>query len=247
MYVLNALARLSCPLHLLLAALTYVLGAGVARYLGSPTRLHVVLLGLLGILLTQASMGLLAAVFRPAREPMVADESDEQRRSVRNAALYASIAALCATAVTALVMQRSDGLSISTLFCMVLSLVVILAYAVPPVRATDRGFGELLLAVQIAYLFPSIGFLLQAGSYHRLLNACIVALTPLLLATVVALEFPSYASDLKQERTTLLTRIGWLNALRAHHALMVSAYLLMAFAAVSGFSVELFLPAFLTI
>jgi 1,4-dihydroxy-2-naphthoate octaprenyltransferase len=247
MYVLNALARLSRPLHLLLAALTYVLGAGVARYLGVPIRLHVALLGLMGSLLTQASMGLLAAVFRPAREPMVADESDDQRRTVRNAALYASIAALCATAVAALVMQRSDGLSISTLFCMVLSLVVILLYAVPPVRANDRGFGELLLAVQIAYLFPSIGFLVQAGSYHRLLNACIVALTLLLLATLVALEFPSYASDLKQERTTLLTRIGWLNALRAHHALLVSAYLLMAFAAVSGFSVELFLPAFLTI
>src|SRR4030042_1531412 len=93
MYVLNALARLSRPLHLLLAALTYVLGAGVARYLGFPTRLHAVLLGLLGILLTQASMGLLQGVFRSTRERMVADERDEQRRSVRTAALYASIPA----------------------------------------------------------------------------------------------------------------------------------------------------------
>ena len=247
MYVLSAVARLSRPLHILLAALTYVLGAGIARYLGIPTRLPVLLLGLIGAVLSQASMGLLAAVFQPAARDFVEDESPEQRRIVRNAALYSSIAALCAIAVAAFVIHGSDGLSTSTLFCMVLSLAVTLLFAVPPARFTDRGFGELLLATQIAYLIPSIGFLLQAGSYHRLLNACVIPLTVLLLATLVALEFPSYATDLKRERTTLLTTIGWANALRTHHALLISAYLLLALPAFSGFAFELFLPAFLSI
>ncbi|MFH1184409.1 MAG: hypothetical protein V1755_05130 [Chloroflexota bacterium] len=247
MHVLSALTRLSRPLHFLLAALTYALGAGIARYLGTPTQMNVLVLGLMGVVLAQTSMGLLAVVFRSPLDPLLANETREQRRIVRNAALYTSVAALSAAGALGIIIHRAGGLSASAMLCLGLSLLVIVLFAVPPVRAMDRGFGEMLLAVQIAYLAPSIGFLLQAGSYHRLLNACIVALTFLLVATLVALEFPSYAEDLKHERFTLLTRLGWDNALRVHNMLIAAAYLLLALAAVSGFSFALLSPAFLTI
>ena len=247
MFMLRALARHSRPLLLLLVALTYTLGAGIARYLGTASKLNVMLLGLGGMVLAQTSMGLLAAVFRPVAEPLVENETPEQRRIVRSAALYTSFAALSAIGFVGFVIYRTDGLSTSALLCLGFSLLVILLFAVPPARVVDKGFGELLLAVQIAYLAPSIGFLLQAGSLHRLLNACTAALTLLLVATLVALDFPSYADDLKYERSTLLTRIGWENALRLHHVLVAAAYVLLASSALLGFSFKLFSPAFLTL
>lgn len=247
MHVIRALARLSRPLHLLFAALTYALGAGIARYLGTPTQMTVLALGMMGVVLAQASMGLLGAVFRSPLAPLLENETREQRGMVRSGALYASVGALSAMGVMGMIMHRVGSLSVSSILCLGLSLLVILLFAVPPVRAMDRGFEELLLAIQIAYLVPSIGFLLQAGSYHRLLNACIVALTFLLFATLVALEFPTYADDLEHERLTLLTRVGWENALRVHHVLVAAAYLLLALTAVSGFSFALLSPAFLTI
>jgi 1,4-dihydroxy-2-naphthoate octaprenyltransferase len=67
-----------------------------------------------------------------------------------------------------------------------------------------------------------------------------------LAASLVALEFPAYAEDLRTARPTLLTRLGWENALRIHHLLVVSAYLVLALATLLGYSFELFLPAFLT-
>lgn len=247
MFVPASLLRLSRPLHLFLIALTYSLGAGVARYLGTPTKADVLMLGLAGAVLAQASMGLLAAVFQPAAEALTGTESPEQRRTVRNAALYISVAALTALASIAFVIHMTDGLSASELVTMGLSLLVIVVFAVPPVRAVDRGFGELLLAVQIAYLGSSIGFLLQAGSYHRLLSVCSVAITLLLLATLVALEFPSFGEDLRLGRSTLLTRASWEFGLRAHQVLIAAAYLLLALPAILGFAFRLFAPAFLTI
>ena len=49
-----------------------------------------------------------------------------------------------------------------TFYFLLLSLLLVLAYAIPPIRLLDRGFGELALAVHLAYVIPSIGFLLQA-------------------------------------------------------------------------------------
>jgi 1,4-dihydroxy-2-naphthoate octaprenyltransferase len=114
-------------------------------------------------------------------------------------------------------------------------------------RFFDRGYGEVLLAIQLGFLVPSIAFLIQDGSFHRLLNATIVPLTLLSLATILALDFPSYSEDLKYARQTLLVRIGWERAVPLHHGLVVAAYILFASTPLLGFSLGLMWPAFLTI
>jgi 1,4-dihydroxy-2-naphthoate octaprenyltransferase len=126
-------------------------------------------------------------------------------------------------------------------------LLVIVAYSVPPLRLVDKGYGEALLAVQLGFLVPSISFLLQDGAYHRLLNVTIVPLTILSLAMILTLDFPSYSSDLKYARQTLLVRIGWERAVPLHHGLVVAAYVLFASTPLLGYSLSLLWPAFLTI
>ena len=77
---LITILRLSRPLYLLLTALTYILGAGIARYLGKPQAPATFWLGLVGVLLAQLSMNLLAEVFRPTNEPIVPNETPADRR-----------------------------------------------------------------------------------------------------------------------------------------------------------------------
>jgi len=86
--------KLTRPLNLLLAALTYVLGASIPAYLGKPFQSLAFLLGLAGILFAQLSMSLLAEVFRPHNEPLIENETPKQKEMFRNNALYISIAAL---------------------------------------------------------------------------------------------------------------------------------------------------------
>ncbi len=64
MYLIRQLGRLSKPLNLLLMALSYFLGTGIARYLGVSAKPQAFWLGLLGVLLAQMTMGLLAGVFQ---------------------------------------------------------------------------------------------------------------------------------------------------------------------------------------
>jgi 1,4-dihydroxy-2-naphthoate octaprenyltransferase len=237
--------RLSRPLHLLLAALTYTLGASIPAYLGKPFQPLAFSLGLAGVLLAQLSMSLLAEVFRPHNEPLVEDETPKQKETLRNNALYISIAVLSSNAFIVFVLYINKVLVLPTFYFLLLSLLLALAYAIPPIRLLNRGFGELTLAVHLAYVIPSIGFLLQARENHRLLAVIIIPLTALALAYFLIINFISFPSDEKYQRATLLRRLTWEHAVPLHHSLIVFAYMIFVIAPLLGFSI--LWPAFLTL
>ena len=239
------LLRLSRPLHLLLAALTYFFGASIANYLGKPFRADSFWLGLLAVLLAQTSMNLLAEVFRPANEPIIEDESPRNRLILRNNALYISIAALTANAVIAFLLYNNDRLTFSSFFFLLLSLLIILVYSLPPFRFINRGFGEFLLAAHLSYVFPSIAYILQSGETHRFL-VLTIPLVFLAFAYFIVIDFPSFASDRKYERVTFLTRLGWERAVPAHHLFVLLAYLFFLVSPIFDLSLSLLWPAFLT-
>jgi 1,4-dihydroxy-2-naphthoate octaprenyltransferase len=239
------LLKLTRPLNLLLAALTYTLGASIPAYLGMPFQSLTFSLGLGCVLLAQLSMSLLAEVFRPHNEPLVEDETPQQKETLRNNMLYISIAAIASIAFIVFILYTNKSLTLPTFYFLLLSLLLALAYAIPPFRFLNRGFGELALAVQLAYVIPSIGFLLQAQETQRLLAVIIIPLTALALAYFLILNFVSFPSDEKYQRTTLLRRLTWERAVPLHHSLLVFAYLIFAIAPVLGFSI--LWPAFLTL
>ena len=242
---MTSFLKLTRPLHILLVALTYTLGASIPGYLGKSFQPLAFSLGLAGVIFTQIGMSLLAEVFRPHNEPLIEDETPKQKETLRNNALYISYAALAASAFIVFILYVEHFLSLSAFYFLLLSLILVIAYAIPPVRLLNRGFGELTLAVQVAYVVPSIGFLLQARENHRLLVFIIIPLTALALAYFLIINFTSFPSDQKYERDTLLLRLGWERAVPLHHSLIVFAYLVFAIAPLIGFSI--FWSAFLTL
>lgn len=241
------LLRLSRPLNVLFSVLTYILGAGIARYLGISQDPVVFWLGLGGITLAQFSMGLLSEALRPVDQPSENDEHRAERVNLRNAALIVSISALAAVAVIAILLGQEGALSAVGVLFLGLSLFAILAYAVPPLRLVDAGFGEFTLAVHIAMIAPAIGFVLQQGEYHRLVAIISFPLTLLALAYFLILDFPTFAIDEKFDRRTLLRSMGWQRAVPLHHILIVGAYVLLASALLFGLAWGLVWPAFLSL
>ena len=242
---MTAFLKLVRPLHLLLAALTYLLGASIPADLGKPFNDLAFWLGLAGVLLAQLTMSLLAEVFRPHNEPLLENETPKQKETLRNSALYVSIAALTVTAFIAYLLYINQALVLSSFILLISSFILILLYALPPFRFLDRGFGELTLAAHVAYVIPSIGFLLQAKENHRLLIVIVIPLTALALAYFLILNFISFPSDQKYQRATLLRFLTWERAVPLHHSLIVLAYLIFALAPILGFSI--LWPAFLTL
>jgi 1,4-dihydroxy-2-naphthoate octaprenyltransferase len=240
------LLRLSRPLHFLLATLTYVLGASIANYLGKPFRVDAFWLGLIAVFFAQASMNLLTEVFRPGNEPIIEGETRRGRLLLRNNALYISIAALAANAVIAFLLYNNRHLSFPAFFFLLLSLVLILVYSIPPFRFINRGFGEFILAAHLAYVIPSIAYILQSDETHRFLLIT-VPLIFLAFAYFIVVAFPSFASDSKYNRSTLLTRLGWERAVPLHHLFVLLAYLFFLASPSFGLSLYLLWPAFLTL
>jgi 1,4-dihydroxy-2-naphthoate octaprenyltransferase len=216
----------------------------IANYLGKSFHFDAFWLGLVGALLAQMSMSLLSEVFRLDAEPLTENETRRDRAIVRNNALYISVSAITVDAVIAIMLYRNLTLSPASFSFLLLSLVLLLVYALPPFR--NRGFGEFILAVQLGYIFPSIGYLLQANETHRFL-VLLLPLTLLAFAYFIVLDFPTFASDQKYNRTTMLTRLGWERVVPLHHIFVFFAYVFFAVSPAVGISLSLIWPAFLTL
>lgn len=238
--------KLIRPLHLLLAALTYSLGASIADYLGETFHAGPFWLGLVGVLLAQLSMSLLPEIFRLDAEPLAENETRSERQTLHNNLLYISIASLTSLALIFYSLFARDQLPISSFFFLLLSLAIILIYSIPPFRLINRGFGELLLAVHLTYIFPSIAFVLQSGDLHRFL-AITIPLTFLAFAYFIIMNFQSFAQDQKFRRVTFLTRLGWERTVPLHHIFVIFAYIFFLAMPAFGLTLSLLWPAFLTL
>ncbi len=239
--------KLTRPLHLLLASLTYILGASIPAYLGKPFQPAVFVLGFACILLAQISMGFLREVFRPHNEPIIEGETPLQQETLRANLLYISIGMIATTAVIAFIIHLNFTLALPSLLFILSSIVLVLLLSLPPFHLVNRGFGELILAAHMAYVIPSIGFSLQVGESHRLLTFLIIPLTALALAYFLVVNFVTFLDDQKYERGTLLCRLTWERAEPLHHSLVIFSFVAFASAPMFGFSFNLIWPAFLTL
>jgi len=249
--------RLSRPLFLFGGLVNYALGVGIARYLGIPINWNVVICGQLWVSALQLSVHYLNEYFDNPMDALnynrtpftggsgVLGEGEGKLRP--QVALLAAACTLTAVALATFVLARFGALNATVATVMVLGFVGAFFYSVPPVRLSSSGYGELTTAIIIANLVPAFGFSLQTGELHRLLAMSTFPLTALTLASMLSLEFPDYASDLKTQKRTLFVRLGWQNAIRLHHILVLSAYALFGAALYLGLPPAIGLPPLLTL
>lgn len=228
-------ARLSWLLYLLVSLMLYTLGTGIARYLGAQTHAGVYLLGLLWVF----SMVLFTSFAHRYFDLRAAAEN--LGREVfnflpwRSAMLLGVLLSATLAASAALMLIQLGVLSQSAWMLMLLIVLGACLYALPPARAADSGYGELLLSVLLGAGAPAVSFMLLFRGYHPYLAMVGFPLTALHLSMLIALSFPTYASQQKYGRKTLLVRMGWENGMMAHNLLILSAFLLIVLSAVFNF------------
>ena len=249
--------RLSRPWFLFGGALNYFLGLGILRYLGFPIDWGVALLGQVWVTSLQLSTHYLNEYFdypsdsaNRHRTPFtggsgVLGTGPGQLRP--RVALVAAFCALTAVALATFVLGRLGALNSLVLTLMALVVAGAIFYSVPPVRLATSGYGELTTAILLANLVPALAFTLQYSELHRLLALSTFPITALTLASMISLEFPDYASDLKHGKRTLLVRLGWRTAIWVHHLLIASGYLLFVASFAAGLPGSLAWPPLLTL
>ena len=247
MFNFRRIFRNSRPLQLLLGALTYTLGAGISHYLGKTINLVGYGLALLAVVSLQAASAWLTEQFRLPLTPLAAGETISEREHYRVALLQSSYAAMTLSGAIVISLFVAGRLNVPSAVLFIVIILFLIAYALPPMRLAEMGYGELILAVYLGTLLPSLAFLLESGEFHRLLTFATFPLTLLALAYFLVNDFPTYATDQKLGRHSLLTRLTWQRAIPIHHLLLLAAFLLLAAAPSFGFPWALVWPVLVVI
>ncbi len=244
---MKIIIRLISPLSLFLTILAYMLGAGMAHYLGLLNDSLSLYLGLAWVLLVQSAAYLLAEYHRPAAQPYRDDETPRQRIDFRTLLLQVSAALLVLAGGVTVLMAAIGYVRASAALYLALIFLSMMGYAVPPFMLFRRGYGELVLAFHTSAFVPGLAYVLQAGEFHRILIAFTFPLTMLGMAFWLALNFQSFASDHKYGRNTFLIRLTWQRAVPLHHVSILVGYILFAAAPLMGFPWAVVWPIFLTV
>jgi 1,4-dihydroxy-2-naphthoate octaprenyltransferase len=260
--LIRALLRAARPWSLAAGVLMYALGGGIASYLGIFINWPMYWIGQAAVTLMQLSCFFLTEYFDHTDQPPFqgpaprrpqppendpANPESAEFRPPRVIFLQAAAATLTIGAVMTVLMFANDKLTPLVLLFIGLTFVLAILYAVPPFRLAYSGYGELILAIMTANLFPALAFLLQAGELHRLLAMLTFPLTLLYLAAALAISLRQYAEDVRRDRKTLLTRLGWQRGMSLHNVLIGAAYVTLAVAAVVGLPWRLVYPPLLAL
>jgi len=202
---------------------------------------------MLTILVIEAATFWLVEFFRLAMIPLEKNETPRLRDSIR-AGLFQSAMALL-TVAGAIIATLLLTKLLSFLGGILIGLIILffIAYAVPPLRLSEVGYGELILAIELGTFFPAFAFILQYKEFNRLLTFATFPITLLALVYFLVNDFPTFASDIKNSRNTLLTRLTWQRAIPIHHLLVLSVFLFFALAPLMGFPWGLIWPVFLAL
>ena len=245
---MSILIHYARPWSLFAGIILYALGGGIVHYLGFAINWPVYFLGQAIVTLLQISSYYLKAYYDLLDQPLKRrrlkvdpeEEEDVPVEVPRPVVLQIAITTLSVGAVVTVLLLAQGVFNLPTLIIMGMAFFVSFFYSVPPLRLVYTGYGELIQAFLITSLVPTLAFLFQTGDFHRLLVMLTFPLTMLYLAMTLALSLPSYIEQMRQNRDTLMMRLGWQRGMCMHNLLIFIAYLLLGMAALFN------LPWFLT-
>ncbi len=244
--------QLSRPLYILSAVLLYLLGIALNHYLSGSINWSMFSLGFVWIIFILLGSQFLAEYFYPGgfsddavwkHTPFSGGSGAiGSGKLSRQAALWAGLTCLTVTAsMTAVLLQNVVN---NQAIVLILGLIFIgeFIYAVPPFHLVSSGYGELSMSIIRVGLIPAMAFLMQGHDFHRLLIMVSFPLTLLFLSMLLALEFPDYASDIKQGKKPILVRIGWQRGMLIHNILILGGFLILGIAFALGLPLSVAWP-----
>ena len=244
------LVKISNPGALLAGFLLYGLGVAIAKYLSVEINSSAYVFGQICVTMLQLSRYYLKATYDlPAeRDPRAAlGAGSEETSLTRTKLLLLSFTTLTIGAVFTVLLFTYHWVNWPVFIIIAASFLLMFLYAVPPFRLVYSGYGELISAFFMANLVPGIGFLLQAGDFHRLLAMITFPITALYLALELAFSLEHYQALAKGSARSMMERFGWQTGMFFHNVMILFGYLLIGVAALSGMPLSLVIPGLVSL
>jgi 1,4-dihydroxy-2-naphthoate octaprenyltransferase len=250
------LLRYIHPWMLLAGVVSYILGSGIARYLGYGVFDIRFWGGMLAVVLLQLASYMLKLYYdlveaggplRQIRRDFEDIDKITAKRLSKSSVLFLSFTILAAGAAITVLLVSQGAMHFSGVLILGAAFLVAFFYGVPPLRLAYKGYGELSEAVLISSLFPALGFIIQTGDLHRLLAMITFPLLALFLAMRLAQSLEHYGRDQKLAHQTMMIVLGWQRGMQFHNVLILIGYLLLGVAFSFGLPWSLTWPGLLTL
>jgi len=234
------------PIHLLTTTGLYILGTGIARYLGERIDLSSFSLGLIWIITIQLGFYFLGDNINSPfdiglynRLPPESPRSQNQSKDREDLLLFTSLALLSAAGVLTVILGIQRSLSLPSGLIMGVFFFGFCLLVIPGISLENSGIGEIITSIILVLCPPAIGFLLQYDVFHPFLVFGIFPIFPLHLALIIVLRLLSFRDDLRLVKKNLLVRLGWIQAIFIHNVLIFCGFLLFGFGLFFGFPFQL--------
>lgn len=242
------------PFHLLTSLFAYGLGVGIANYLGWQIRISFFILGLIWILSLQIGGYFLGEYLDSPLEsgwfprPPYTERPEIQVSKVQKPfLLYSSAILLALTAALTVLFSLSGLITLPVSSFMITAALAAVIPDFPAVHRILAGLRELINSFGLVVVTPILGFGLQTGELHHFLLWSSFFLFCLHAAVMIVFQLPLYADDLRNDRASIVTFLGWRRGIQFHHVLLIGAFYLAGMMALFGIPLQLVGPLFLSL
>jgi len=209
--------RLSRPTFLIGGIVMYALGALIARYEGVTIELPVYVLGQIAV----TSIQLMGHYFNeywdvegdritPNRTFFTGGSGVLPAGEIsRRTAFLAAAVCLFVGSAAMLGLSTWFGANAASLMIFVLGLAGVWSYSGPPLRLSGSGFGELVVALMVSLLVPSLGYQLQRGHFGYLVVLAAAPLVAINWLMLILFELPDVEADRTASKHNLVVRLGY--------------------------------------
>jgi len=247
MIVKNLLKAIK-PFRLASMLATYALGAGLVQYVRHMKDWGTLIqsgLFLLFVILSIELLKILGQLRDIKNWPKDANLNEIKRLRWVIALVIATFLTAAMTIFVDWMIRRFlwDGLTFLILGFVILGGV----YYLSDVRQALRPYKMLIEALLFVVFPPAIAYFTQSAEPHRLLTLVVPGLIPVYIAYRLLTDLKTFHEDLRTEKLTSVTHVGWEKAMVFHNALILLAYLIFAMVALIGFPWFILWPVFLTL
>ena len=231
---------------------TYALGISLVHYLGGNINIVDLVFGSIICLLIFTMRAMLNAYFDHPESPQSTLNKVDPARGMlneykRNLLLQISLLILTAGATLTVILTVRQVLTIPGIVYLGLALLGYFFSAAPPLRLDRTGYGDLVEGIVTVNLVPAFAMSLQGIDVPFLLLQLSLPLLLVFLAARIAFSFRQYGLDSMYDRKSLVTQIGWQNAVILHNLLILGAFVLIGVLLLAGLSWSLSWPMLLAL
>ena len=253
--MINKILSALKPINTLLILLTYFLGIGIAHYLGFTQNVETLWNGLILVISFHTGSIFLGKYFEmyflhnasSSTHEHGHPSSVQEEKYLQFLFLLIGIAFLAVCMIPLFELFFASILKISNFILIVLTFFIICVVEIFPNQLSNVGLLEFLQALFHANLIPSIAFLLQTNSVHRLLFLLTFPLFFLFLALFIVFNLPNATRNNETKSRSLSSRIGPILFLRVHNLLILVSYLVLLSGSILDLPWKLIWPVLMTL